>query len=223
MKKRIMASLLAMMMAASFAGCGGSGAASSQAPSSSAPASAADGGSSAPAEGGAAAAGGEVKGLEAAIAEQPVLLTSVGQSADVDMVKVLLEKAEITPTMNKLATPDDLGDNKTLILAVGGSSKGLGAAGIDANQELERVKGLVDAADAAGMTIIALHVGGEARRGDLSDKFVAPSFEKADYAIIVADGDKDGMMAGLAAQKGIPMDVVASMAEATTPLKAAFK
>lgn len=221
MKKRLMASLLAMMMAASFAGCGGSGAASSQAPSSSAPASAADGGS-APAEGG-AAAGGEVKGLEAAIAEQPVLLTSVGQSADVDMVKVLLEKAEITPTMNKLATSADLGDNKTLVLAVGGSSKGLGAAGIDANQELERVKELVDAADAAGMTIIALHVGGEARRGDLSDKFVAPSFEKADYAIIVADGDKDGMMAGLASQKGIPMDVVASMGEATTPLKAAFK
>lgn len=218
MKKRIFALLLATAMMAAMAGCGGDSSSTPPANTSSA-ASAADGAAS----GADAAAGGELKGLEAPIAEQPVLLTSVGQSADVDMVKVLMEKAELTPEMNKLATKDDLGDNKTLVLAIGGSSKGLGAAGIDANQELERVAELVSAAKDSGMTIIALHVGGEARRGDLSDKFVAPSFEKADYAIVVADGDKDGMMAGLASSKGIPMDVVASMADAVTPLKAAFK
>lgn len=218
MKKRIFALLLATAMVAAMAGCGGDSSSTPPANTSSA-ASTADGAAS----GADAAAGGELKGLEAPIAEQPVLLTSVGQSADVDMVKVLMEKAELTPEMNKLATKDDLGDNKTLVLAIGGSSKGLGAAGIDANQELERVSELVSAAKDSGMTIIALHVGGEARRGDLSDKFVAPSFEKADYAIVVADGDKDGMMAGLASSKGIPMDVVASMADAVTPLKAAFK
>lgn len=221
MKKRIFALLLAAAMMAAMAGCGGDS--SSTPPANTSSASSAASTADAATPGTDAAAGGEVKGLEAPIAEQPVLLTSVGQSADVDMVKVLMEKAELAPEMNKLATKDDLGDNKTLVLAIGGSSKGLGAAGIDANQELERVAELVSAAKDSGMTIIALHVGGEARRGDLSDKFVAPSFEKADYAIIVADGDKDGMMAGLASSKGIPMDVVASMADAVAPLKAAFK
>jgi hypothetical protein len=164
-----------------------------------------------------------VEGLTEAIAEQPVLLTSVGQSADVEMVKTMLSKSDIKLTMDAAATAEDLGDAKTLILAVGGSSKGLGAAGIDANQELERVSALIDAADEAGLTIIAVHIGGEARRGELSDKFIPPSFEKADYAIVVSTGDQDGLMKGLASDAGIPMDVVDTMADVIAPLKAAFK
>jgi hypothetical protein len=164
-----------------------------------------------------------VEGLTEAIAEQPVLLTSVGQSADVEMVKTMLSKNDIKLSMDSAATAEDLGDAKTLVLAVGGSSKGLGAAGIDANQELERVTALIDAADEAGLTIIAVHIGGEARRGELSDKFIPPSFEKADYAIVVATGDQDGLMMGLASDEGIPMDVVDTMADVMAPLKAAFK
>ena len=203
------------MLTVSLTACGGgsSAPASSAAPAAPATSEAADG----------AAAGGEVKGLEGPIAESPILLTSVGQSADVEMVKVMMDKGGLSPETNSLATEADLGDSKTLVLAIGGSSKGLGAAGIDANQELERVNKLIAAADEKGMTIIALHIGGEARRGDLSDKFVAPSFEKADYAIVVADGNKDGLMSDLASKAGIPMDEVTTMADVVEPLKAAFK
>ncbi|GAU76120.1 DUF6305 family protein [Fusibacter sp. 3D3] len=164
-----------------------------------------------------------IEGLKEPIAERPVLLTSVGQSADVEMVKTMLTKNEIEVTMKMTATEADLTDIKTLILAVGGSSKGLGAAGIDADQEIERVSALVNAADEAGITIIAVHIGGEARRGELSDKFIAPSFAKADYAIVVMAGDKDGLMAGLASDAKIPMDVVNTMSDITATLKAAFK
>ncbi|WP_125141849.1 DUF6305 family protein [Clostridium transplantifaecale] len=173
--------------------------------------------------GGEAQAAAEVEGLKEAIAEAPVLLTSVGQSADYEMVKTMLDKNNIKCEKNSLATSADLEGIKTLMLAVGGSSKGLGAAGIDANGELERVAELIGAADEQGIVIIAVHVGGEARRGDLSDKFIAPSFEKADYAIVVADGDKDGLMKGLAAQAGIPFDEVSSMADVVPKLGAAFK
>lgn len=235
MKNKIIGIAMAVVAVATLAGCGGdSGGSKSPAPSTSAPAA-----SNAPAGGDTSAspatspAGGDAStapeggsgggSLEAAIAETPILLTSVGQSADVEMVKTMLDRAELSPTINKMATSADLGDAKTLVLAIGGSSKGLGAAGIDADQELERVKELISAADEKGLTIIATHVGGEARRGELSDKFIGPSFEKADYAIIVAEGDKDGMMAGLAKDNNIPIDVVNSMAEVVEPLKAAFK
>lgn len=214
MRKKFAALGLALMLTVSLTACGGGSApASSAAPAAPATSEAADG----------AAAGGEVKGLEGPIAESPILLTSVGQSADVEMVKVMMDKGGLSPETNSLATEADLGDSKTLVLAIGGSSKGLGAAGIDANQELERVNKLIAAADEKGMTIIALHIGGEARRGDLSDKFVAPSFEKADYAIVVADGNKDGLMSDLASKAGIPMDEVTTMADVVEPLKAAFK
>lgn len=165
----------------------------------------------------------EVQGLTEAIAEQPVLLTSAGQSADYEMVKTMLDKNDIKCEKNSLATSADLDGVKTLMLAVGGSSKGLGAAGIDANGELERVTELVDAAKEKGIIVIAVHVGGEARRGELSDKFIAPSLEKADYVIVVADGDKDGLMKGLAAKAGIPFDEVSSMADVVPKLGAAFK
>lgn len=216
MKKSILAGLLVVAMSASLVACGGG----SSAPAPTTAAAQTETKAGEPAKEGEAAA---VEGLKEAIAEQPVLLTSVGQSADYEMVKTMLEKNNITYVKEGLATSANLGDAKTLILAVGGSSKGLGAAGIDADGEIARVKELVDAADAKGLTIIAVHIGGEARRGDLSDKFIAPSFDKADYAIVVKAGDKDGMMAGLASGAGIPIDLVEGMGDVVPVLGAAFK
>jgi len=165
----------------------------------------------------------EVKGLEEPFAEKPVLLTSIGQSADVEMVKALMDNAGIEHKMDKLAKASDLGDEKTLILAVGGSSKGLGAAGIDADQELERTMELIGAAKDKGIKIISMHIGGENRRGELSDRFIGPAFEAADYMIIVEEGNKDGLFTKIASENGIPMDVVASVADALEYLKGAFK
>lgn len=156
-------------------------------------------------------------------AEEPVLLTSVGQSADVEMVKSMLDRVGVDYSSNNLATSADIGDAKTLVLAIGGSSKGLGAAGIDADAELVRVKELIDAADEAGLSIIAVHIGGEARRGELSDRFIAPSFEKADYSIVVKAGDSDGMMEGLANDKGIGIDLIDSITDTTGALEGIFK
>ena len=166
---------------------------------------------------------GESAGLTEAIAEQPILLTSGGQSADYQMIGTVLKKLEMNANIDNLATSASLGDAKTLIVVVGGSSKGLGAAGIDADGELARLNELVDGAKNAGLTVIAMHTGGSARRGELSDKFITPVFEKADYAIVVETGDTDGLMSGICAQNGIPVDVIACISDVTTVLPNAFK
>lgn len=165
----------------------------------------------------------EVSGLTEAIAEYPALVTSGGQSADYQMIATVMEKQGMEFTTNNLATSADLGDAKTLIVVVGGSSKGLGAAGIDADGELERLDELMTAAKDAGLSIIAMHTGGEAHRGDLSDKFITPVFNMADYAIVVSSGDSDGMMNDLCAGNGIPMDKIDSISDVVTVLPAAFK
>ncbi len=222
--KKGLAFAAALMMTVSMAACGESGGTSSAAQSaahSTASSAATSGATSSSAASGAAST--SVQGLKQPIAEQPILLTSVGQSADVEMVKTLFKKINIDPTTDHLATADSIGNAKTLVLAIGGSSKGLGAAGIDADQELARVAKLVDAAKAKGLKIIAMHTGGQTRRGELSDKFIKPAFDKADYAIVVADGDKDGLMKGLAASESIPMDTVDKITDVPDVLKAAFK
>jgi hypothetical protein len=161
--------------------------------------------------------------LKAPFAEKPVILTSVGQSADVEMVKVLFGRAKIPFVLDGAIKPSALAaaKAKTLVLAIGGSSKGLGAAGVSAEAELERTKALIAEARKLGMKVIGVHVGGEARRGELSDKFIAASVPFCDYVIVVAEGNQDQLFDKLCGSK-IPLDKVNKIAEVGAPLAAAF-
>lgn len=158
--------------------------------------------------------------LSSPIAEQPAYLTSIGQSADVQMVKTLLTRAGIKFDFNSTAKADEI-SGKTLVIAVGGSSKGLGAAGIKAEDELVRASEIIKAAQEKKMTIVSVHVGGEARRGELSDKFIKEVVPHSDYIIVVKEGNKDGLFEKLA--NGIPIDTVEKITAVVDPLKAAFK
>jgi hypothetical protein len=113
--------------------------------------------------------------------------------------------------------------DKTLILVIGGSSKGLGAAGISVEDEMKRTQALVSQAQALSMKIIAVHVGGEARRGSLSDGFIKYAVPLADYVIVVSDGDKDGLITGLANDAKIPINKVERISAVGAPLTAAFR
>ena len=154
--------------------------------------------------------------------EKPVLLTSVGQSADVQMVSVLLKKAGIEATLDKSITADNLGEDKTIIIAIGGSSKGLGAAGIKVEDELARAEELLKAAKDSGVKIVGLHIGGEQRRGELSDKFVNATVGECDYLIVVEDGNKDQLFTKVSEEKGIPLILVPKISGAVEPLKEIF-
>lgn len=154
--------------------------------------------------------------------EKPVLLTSVGQSADVQMVKVLLKKAGVDANFDKNITADKLGAEKTIILAIGGSSKGLGAAGIKVEDEIARTEELISAAKSKGMKVVGMHVGGSARRGDLSDKFVNAASPECDYLIVVEDGNKDGLFTNLSKEKGMELVLIPKISAAVEPLKNIF-
>ncbi len=213
MKKKLAIAALCLSMAAgSLTACGGNSTAATQAPAA----------QETTAPGGEAAASGDVKEITEAIAESPIVLTSVGQSADVNVVQTLMKKCEIETDLNATITADDLGNYKTLVLAIGGSSKGLGAAGVDENQEIERVKSVIAKAQEQGMTIIALHIGGSARRGTLSDKFIPDALAASDAAIIVSEGDSDGLMKGIVTENGIPTAFIDNQVGAVEPLKTIF-
>ena len=161
--------------------------------------------------------------LFAAQFEKPATLTSIGQSADVQMVKALLKKAGVEAKFDALITDAGLKDEKTLVLAIGGSSKGLGAAGIKAEDELARAEKLMKAAKAKNIKIIGLHIGGEARRGELSDKFVKVAAPYCDYLIVVNEGNKDGLFTKTAAEKKIQLETVPKITNAVEPLKKLFQ
>ena len=215
MKKKLPAALICLSMAAaSLTACGGD--------TTSTPAATQEAAKTETPAAGGEAASGDVKEITEAIAEGPIILTSVGQSADVNVVQTLLKKCEIDSDLNATVTADDLGSYKTLVLAIGGSSKGLGAAGVDENQELDRVKSVIAKAEEQGMTIIALHIGGSARRGTLSDKFIPDALAAADAAIIVSEGDSDGFMKGIVTENGVATAFIDNQVGAVEPLKTIF-
>ena len=172
----------------------------------------------------ASALAGQSYVLKGPIAAKPAFLTSIGQSADIEMVKVILERAAVPYKAGAQAKAAELSGSgaKTLIVVLGGSTKGLGAAGISADAELERTKAILAEAKKLGMKIIGLHVGGEARRGELSDKFIQAAVPSCDYVVVVAEGDKDGFFGRLCGGR-IPLDKVERISKAIEPLQKAFR
>ena len=191
------------------------------APAEAAPAEAAPA-EAAPAEA-APAATGDLPAVTPGSCQLPAILTSVGQSADVDIVATHCKKIKLDVYQNNVISASELTEKyKTIILAVGGSNKGLGAAGIDADQELARTDALIAKAKELGITIIAMHVGGADRRGTLSDSFIKPAFAAADIAIIVESGDTDNLMHDILAGNNTPTSYVAKSSAARDVLKSLF-
>lgn len=122
---------------------------------------------------------------------QPCLLTSSGQAADVLIMKGLCTRTGLDFTFVPQATSKDLSEVKTLIITAGGSSKGLGAAKIDPDVEMNRIRELSKAAVKMKIPILMFHIGGEARRGALSDPFNILAADDADMLMVVQTGDKD--------------------------------
>jgi hypothetical protein len=156
-------------------------------------------------------------------ADLPVLLTSCGQSPGANMLKAIFMRAikENPPAYTLImdATPEDLNQAaeagrpfKSMIIVMGASLKGMGAAGISMDDELDRTAELIQAARASGITVIGAHIEGMKRRaqgasaGDNTDELsidaVAPN---SDFLIINQDGDSDKRFTTIANEKKFPM------------------
>lgn len=206
MNKKIISIALALGLTLSLAACG------SKTPN----ASSAGGASS-------SAQGADLTAITGAMFEGPVLITSVGQSADVAIVNTLFTKAGVDATQNNTIAAEDF-DTKyqTLVLAIGGSSKGLGAAGIDENQEVARVAALIEAAQNNGTKILSMHIGGSARRGVLSDMFIPDALKAADAAIILSEGDSDNLMRDILAANNVPCEYIAQQMDCLATIQTLF-
>ncbi|MBI5577837.1 MAG: hypothetical protein HY895_01680 [Deltaproteobacteria bacterium] len=152
----------------------------------------------------------------------PVVITSCGQSPDGFMVKILCDRTKLKVSYNALLKAEDLKDFKSLMVVMGGSAKGLGEAGIDEPQELERVKNVLAKAAEQKIAVFGLHVGGEARRGKLSARFVELVSPRSDYLIVTEDGNKDGYFSKVSKEKQIPLMVIKDTQEFGALLKKIF-
>jgi hypothetical protein len=141
-------------------------------------------------------------------ADLPMAITSSGQSLDAYTLSLVCKRVKLDHAFNNTLKSDELTGIKTLIIVMGGSAKGLGEAGIDEKGELQRVGSLLSKAKEQKIKVIAVHLGGESRKGALSDKFIDPVVAKADFLILTEDGNKGGVFTNMAKAKKIPILVV---------------
>jgi len=152
-------------------------------------------------------------------AEGPVLLTSCGQSPGPAIIKVVLQRLGLPFDLEPLATASLLQKKKeagqpygSVIIVMGASLKGMGAAGISIDDEIKRISRLIEEARQQGIKVIGAHVEGLKRRaqgaaaGDTTDEqsidAVAPA---SDILLVNKEGNSDGRFTAIARSKKIPL------------------
>jgi hypothetical protein len=135
----------------------------------------------------------------------PLLITSAGQSAGAVQLKVLSTKAKIKFEYDGVAKAEKLSSFKSVMIVVGASTKGLGAAGLDNDKEMARVQTILDKAKELGIPVILAHIEGASRRGATSDKLAELIAPYASLYIIVNSGNEDGKFNKLAEPKKTPI------------------
>ncbi len=167
----------------------------------------------------------------------PALTTSAGQSTDVTTLNIVLDEAGIgydycdVPTAEMVADGVGLGGResgpgfhveivtdlekypagtpyKAVILAIGASLKGMGASGLTLDSEESRLKKVIDHCKRNKIFVLAVHIGGESKRGPAgsdNERMIDAVAPFADYIVVTKDSNKDGRFTKLAAAKNIPL------------------
>ena len=154
---------------------------------------------------------------------QPVLITSLGQSADLLMLTAIIHRLDISYISSATALPWELGEAKTVILVAGVSPKGLTASGITlADEQLRAEEWATALEEQSDCQVLVAHLGGNARRDNSTMSLAECVLPAADALLVVTDGDADGYFANYAADAGIPYFSAASVSELQAPLSRLF-
>jgi len=159
--------------------------------------------------------------------ELPLLITCTGQTLDYLTVYNLTRKLNIEAVNDPLTpfTPRKMQEQgyQTMIVVMGVSPKGLGAARLNQEDELERCKLVFEKARELQIKIIGAHIGGEAVRNAIADKFITTFAPQCDYLMVLAKGNKDGLFNRIAEENKIPLNVFQTFAELPAIITAMFK
>lgn len=159
--------------------------------------------------------------------EFPLLITCTGQTPDYLTVYNLTRELNIEAVNDPLTpfTPRKMQEQgyKTMIVVMGVSLKGLGAAGLNLQRELERCELVFEKARELGIKIIGAHISGEAGRNVIADKFITPFASQCDYLMVLAEGNKDSLFNRIAQENEIPLNVFKAFAELPAIITVLFR
>ncbi len=162
--------------------------------------------------------------------EPPVIVTTCGQSPGALMVWLLSKQIKLPCDRKDLLTAEDLKAKadagkpyKTLLITTGTSMKGMGAAGVDIDIEVARIKAVIDEAKKEGILIIGAHIEGMARRVDATDAAsITLVIPESKLLLIREDSNEDGYFTKAAEELDIPIITFKETLDLTDVFKKLF-
>jgi hypothetical protein len=153
----------------------------------------------------------------------PILITCSGQTPGSLTLMGFFDAIGIKATHDSMILPSKMGGFKTLVMVMGASLKGLGAAGIDQDEEMERDLIVLKKAKDTGMKIVLAHIEGTARRNAIADKFITPFIPMADFLLVLEESNEDKLFTTLSEKHKIPLLIFKEFSELTGILEKMFK
>ncbi|NLL49010.1 MAG: hypothetical protein GX249_10545 [Firmicutes bacterium] len=163
--------------------------------------------------------------------EGPIAVTTCGQSPGALMAGMVFMRAGLESHHDDLLTAAMLQEKaaqgegfRALFISTGTSMKGMGAAGTDINDEIDRITALIAEAKKQGIYIMGAHIEGSARRVDHTDQLSIDAVcQDADMLVVIESSDEDGYFTNLAAERNVPLLKVKEALHLVEPLKDLFK
>ena len=162
--------------------------------------------------------------------ELPLIVTTCGQSPGALMVwvlckqiKLLCDRADLLKAEDLKAKAEEGNPYKTLIITTGTSMKGMGAAGVDIDFEVARIKAIIEEAKKEGILIIGAHIEGMARRVDATDAAsIATVIPQSNLLLVREDSNEDGYFTKAAEELAIPIIAFKETLDLTEVFKTLF-
>ncbi len=155
-------------------------------------------------------------------AKGPVLVTSIGQNLAAYQVQLMLARTDVAFDYDPLGGVDLLEGKGTVLMAVGASVKGFGAAGITIEDELGRARTLAETARENDQLVIIVHATGKEGRDSLSNRLIEGVAPLADLLLGRQDGNDDGLFSDIAAEHEIPLVTFGNVVNLVATFKELF-
>ncbi len=138
-------------------------------------------------------------------------------------IKLPCDREDLLTVEHLKAKAEEGNPYKTLIITSGTSMKGMGAAGVNIDYEVARIKAVIEEAKKEGILIIGAHIEGMARRVDATDAAsIATVIPESKLLLIREDGNEDGYFTKAAEELDIPIITFKETLDLTDVFKKLF-
>ena len=161
-------------------------------------------------------------GLPRPIAEEPVIITSAGQSTDTYIIRDVSNQLMIRSFFMPQARGADLKEAKTIVFVVGYSSLGTKLQSKSYEEEKMRIEKLIEKAKENNSTILTVVMGGEQSHNN-TEELLRLIGTQSDYMIGLRESSNESILTELAKERDIPLTLVSGVNDISEPFASAFR